>query len=116
MCMITDLVSDGFLTCSAPLELSLKLQKGASSARSDDMKGLKSAVLDWIVPHGELLTPPIPRNVKTNCGFNHDITGALLCPVEYDWADEECISSSHVAQLINIYYLSNQSQSKTTQW
>ncbi|KAF8236189.1 hypothetical protein L208DRAFT_1100785, partial [Tricholoma matsutake] len=35
------------------------LQKGASSARSDDTKGLKSAVLDCIVPQGDSLTPPI---------------------------------------------------------
>ncbi|KAF8222461.1 hypothetical protein L208DRAFT_1322589 [Tricholoma matsutake] len=40
------------------------LQKGASSAQSDDTKGLKSTVLDWIVPQGDSLTPPIPHNVK----------------------------------------------------
>jgi hypothetical protein len=101
--MIADLVSDRLLIdrCHcANKELCLKLQKGASSARSDDTKGLKSAVLDWIVPRGESLTPPIPRNVKTTRGFNHDKTGALLCPVEFDWSDEEWVSSPHVAQLI----------------
>ena len=40
------------------------VQKGVSSARSDDTKGLKGAILDWIVPHGQSLHPPIARNVK----------------------------------------------------
>ncbi|KAF8239124.1 hypothetical protein L208DRAFT_1239201, partial [Tricholoma matsutake] len=65
------------------------LQKSASSARSDDTKGLKSAVLDWIIPQGDSLTPPIPCNVKSSHGFNHDKTGQLLCLVEFDWSDEE---------------------------
>ncbi|KAF8225591.1 hypothetical protein L208DRAFT_1305560, partial [Tricholoma matsutake] len=65
------------------------LQKGASSARSDDTKGLKSTVLNWIVPQGDSLTPPIPRNVKSSRRFNHDKTGQLLCLVEFDWSDEE---------------------------
>jgi Family of unknown function (DUF6698) len=67
----------------------LKLQKGASSARSDDTRSLKSAILDWIVPCGELINPPIARNIKANRGFNHDKTGALLCPAGLDWSDEE---------------------------
>ncbi|KAF8225705.1 hypothetical protein L208DRAFT_1305349, partial [Tricholoma matsutake] len=65
------------------------LQKGASSAQSDDTKGLKSAVLDSIIPRGDSLTPPIPCNVKSSRGFNHDKTGQLLCLVEFDWSDEE---------------------------
>ncbi|KAF8218957.1 hypothetical protein L208DRAFT_1345232, partial [Tricholoma matsutake] len=71
------------------------LQKGASSAQSDDTKGLKSAVLDWIIPRGDSLTPPIPRNVKSSHGFNHDKTGQLLCPVEFDWSDEEVKAQLH---------------------
>ncbi|KAF8200969.1 hypothetical protein BJ912DRAFT_843657 [Pholiota molesta] len=65
------------------------LQKGASSARSDDTKSLKSAIIDWLMPPGESLTPPLPRNVKDNRGFNHEITGSLLCPAGVDWADRE---------------------------
>jgi len=65
------------------------LQKGASSARSDDTKSLKSAVLDWITPRGQPLNPPLARNVKTDRGFHHERTGALLCPTTLNWSDTE---------------------------
>lgn len=64
-----------------------KLQKGSSSARSDDTKSLKSAIVDWLMPVGEPLNPPIGRNVKADRGFNHEVTGALLCPTGLDWSD-----------------------------
>lgn len=66
-----------------------QIQKGASSARSDDTKSLKSAIVDWLMPSGEALIPPIARNVKIDRGFNHDVTGALLCPAGVDWSDHE---------------------------
>jgi hypothetical protein len=66
-----------------------KLQKGASSARSDDTQSLKSAIIDWIMPHGEALTPPIARNIKLDRRFNHKRTGFLLCPAGLDWTDPE---------------------------
>ncbi|KAG1871648.1 hypothetical protein F4604DRAFT_1881094 [Suillus subluteus] len=53
------------------------LGKGASGARGDDTKTLKSAVLEWLVPRGEV----------SDRGFNHEITGALLCPAGLDWSD-----------------------------
>ncbi|KAH6911947.1 hypothetical protein BKA70DRAFT_1370418 [Coprinopsis sp. MPI-PUGE-AT-0042] len=63
------------------------IQKGSSSARADDTKGLKGVILDWITPPGEALKPPLLRNVKTDQGFFHDVTGRLLCPIELDWQD-----------------------------
>jgi hypothetical protein len=75
-----------------------KIQKGVSSARSDDTKSLKGAVLDWIFPRDRDMRnvlpmdpPPQPlsRNIKTNRGFHHPITGALLCPAGLDYKDEE---------------------------
>ncbi|KAF6741086.1 hypothetical protein DFP72DRAFT_863184 [Ephemerocybe angulata] len=66
------------------------LQQGASSARADDTKSLKGAILDWIVPPGGApLQPPLSRNIKVNRGFNHDRTGFLLCPAELDWSQDE---------------------------
>lgn len=74
---------------SEPCSYCSKIQKGVSSARSDDTKSLKGAVLDWIFPRdGDMrnalpLDPPpqpLSRNVKTNRGFYHPITGELLCP------------------------------------
>ena len=66
-----------------------QLQKGASCARSDDTKSLKSVIIDWLVPAGEVITPPIARNVKNVRGFNHEVTGKLLCPAGINWSDQE---------------------------
>jgi len=65
------------------------IQKGASSARSDDTKSLKGAVLDWITPRGQPLNPPLARNVKIDRGFHHERTGALLCPAGIDWSNAD---------------------------
>lgn len=73
------------------LNLLYQLQKGVSSARSDDTKSLKGAVLDWIVPAGQSLTPPLARNVKMDRGFHHERTGFLLCPAGMNWLDEEYV-------------------------
>jgi hypothetical protein len=71
--------------------MAFQIQKGISSARSDDTKGLKGPILDWIVPLGQTLNPPLVRNVKMDRGFNHERTGALLCPTGMDWSDPEYI-------------------------
>jgi hypothetical protein len=65
----------------------LQLGKGASGARGDDTKTLKSAVLEWLVPRGQVVIPPLSRNIKSDRGFNHEITGALLCPAGLDWSN-----------------------------
>ncbi|KAF8067037.1 hypothetical protein FPV67DRAFT_1417472 [Lyophyllum atratum] len=65
------------------------IQKGSSNARSDDTKSLKGAILDWITPRGGTLSPTLSRNVKHDRGFNHERTGALLCPVDLNWSDED---------------------------
>ncbi|KIJ10964.1 hypothetical protein PAXINDRAFT_85259, partial [Paxillus involutus ATCC 200175] len=61
------------------------IQKGASSARADDMKSMKVAIIDWITPKDQILNPHIPRNVKTGRGFHYECIGALLCPTGYNW-------------------------------
>lgn len=66
---------------------SSKIQKGVSGARSDDTKSLKGPILDWIIPQGQPLNPPLARNIKTDRGFHHERTGALLCPTGLDWSD-----------------------------
>ncbi|TEB28677.1 hypothetical protein FA13DRAFT_1755807 [Coprinellus micaceus] len=67
--------------------VSTMITKGVNSARSDDTKSMKSAIVDWITPHRQVLNPPIQRNVKTDRGFHHERTGELLCPVNLDWKD-----------------------------
>jgi len=73
-----------------------KIQKGISSARSDDTKSLKGVVLDWITPRDMPLVPPLSRNVKTNRGFHHPVTSALLCPAGLDWRDAEWVLLTHI--------------------
>ncbi|KAJ3494462.1 hypothetical protein NMY22_g20071 [Coprinellus aureogranulatus] len=65
------------------------ITKGITSARSDDTKSLKVAVVDWITPSNEFLSPPLHRNVKSDRGFFHPRTGELLCPVNYNWSDPQ---------------------------
>ncbi|KAJ3517391.1 hypothetical protein NMY22_g13977 [Coprinellus aureogranulatus] len=64
------------------------LTKGVNTARADDVKSLKSAVIDWITPEGGVLSPTLPRNSKVGRGFHHSTTGRYLCPTDYDWEDE----------------------------
>ena len=52
---------------------------------------MKAAIIDWITPKGQTLTPHIPRNAKIGRGFHHEHTGALLCPAGYEWANEEFV-------------------------
>lgn len=65
----------------------LQLGKGASGSRGDDTKTLKSAVLEWLVPRGQAVIPPLSQNIKSDRGFNHEVTGALLCPAGLDWSN-----------------------------
>lgn len=42
-----------------------------------------------MAPAGKPLSPPISPDAKSERGFNHEATGALLCPVGIDWSDIE---------------------------
>ncbi|KAG2340111.1 hypothetical protein BDR05DRAFT_977499 [Suillus weaverae] len=55
----------------------------------DDTKMLKFAVLDWNTPKGAVIQPPLHRNSKIDHGFNHELTGSLLCPAGLDWSDPD---------------------------
>ncbi|KAG1826502.1 hypothetical protein EV424DRAFT_1537408 [Suillus variegatus] len=63
--------------------------KGAATARGEDTKSLKPVIIDWIAPAGEAVVPPMLQNAKTSRGFNHPLTGHLLCPAELDWDDTD---------------------------
>ena len=65
------------------------MRKGASGARGDDAANLKPAVVSWL---NDLLettaTPPLSPTDKSQRGFEHELTGQLLCPIEFDWSDD----------------------------
>lgn len=65
-----------------------QLRKGAGGARGDDAANLKPAVVSWISDLlGTPVTIPLAPPSKVGRGFEHDDTGRLLCPVDYNWDD-----------------------------
>ena len=49
--------------CSKYYSPHFKLQKGLSSAQADNTKGLKGAILDWIIPPGQSLLRKTSRSI-----------------------------------------------------
>ncbi|KAG2059901.1 hypothetical protein BDR06DRAFT_873106 [Suillus hirtellus] len=41
------------------------------------------------MPRGQVVIPPLSRNIKSDWGFNHEVTSALLCPAGLDWSNAE---------------------------
>ena len=75
-----------------PTWLENKLQIGANDAHSDDTGRLKVAVADWINDrrHSDVRLSAgvsLSANKKDQCGISHDVTGHLLCPINYNWDD-----------------------------
>lgn len=66
----------------------IKLRKGSGGARGDDAANLKPVVVSWIAGiMGTPVTVPLSPTSKLDRGFEHDDTGRLLCPIEYNWED-----------------------------
>ena len=69
------------------LTIKYELQKGANDACSNDVLSVREAVTNWlnkIYPTHSLLD----ISSWGNHGIKHEMTGRLLCPIEYDWTDE----------------------------
>jgi len=68
------------------------LQTGANDARSDDTSRLKVVVAEWLNSRSDSNSNPrLSAKRKDERGINHDITGYLLCPIDYDWDDPEYV-------------------------
>ncbi|KAF8896665.1 hypothetical protein BD779DRAFT_1668413 [Infundibulicybe gibba] len=63
-----------------------ELQAGAAGARSDDIKNMCAAVAAWLL-HKAI--PALNPNLRGDRGLNHDETGRLIRPPEYNWDDED---------------------------
>ncbi|TFK25883.1 hypothetical protein FA15DRAFT_549324, partial [Coprinopsis marcescibilis] len=63
------------------------LQKGSDSARSDDTKGLKKGVIEFLNDDAPL-DPYVHPGEKSSRGFAHPRLGQLLCPISKDWNNE----------------------------
>ncbi|KAG1895183.1 uncharacterized protein F5891DRAFT_984496 [Suillus fuscotomentosus] len=64
-----------------------KLNEGSDGARGDDSASLKCAVANWLMERTPTPNPTIHRQDKSGRGFYNDVTGGLLCPVDYDWSN-----------------------------
>ena len=66
----------------------IKPRKGSGGARGDDAANLKPVVVSWIPSIlGMPVTVPLSPSSKLDHGFEHDDTGCLLCPIEYNLGD-----------------------------
>jgi hypothetical protein len=72
-----------------PFSHYIQLQTGANDARSDDTSRLKIVVAEWLNSRTPSTSHTrLTAKGKDERGINHDITGHLLCPIDYDWDDE----------------------------
>ncbi|EGO05078.1 hypothetical protein SERLA73DRAFT_68723 [Serpula lacrymans var. lacrymans S7.3] len=56
------------------------IQKSILGAQSDDTKGLKAPIIDWIAPNNQALGPTLLHNIKNNHSFHHYQKDELFCP------------------------------------
>ncbi|KAG2135515.1 hypothetical protein DEU56DRAFT_908867 [Suillus clintonianus] len=83
-----------------------KLNRSADAARGDDTTSLKFAVASWLMQASPTPNPVISHRDKSYRGFYHDVTGKLLCPVDYDWNDtivREAIRNCHPDYRVTSY-------------
>lgn len=66
----------------------LQLIRGANDARGDDINTIKKAVANFLNKCSDT-QPPLQADDRSTRGLQHDTTGRLLCPIEYDWDDIE---------------------------
>ena len=80
--LIADLVSSEMLPViwNVARSMSMQIEKGMNGARGDDTKSMKVAIINWITPPGQNLTPPLNRKLKSTRSFHHQSTGVMLCP------------------------------------
>ena len=78
---------------------SLQIQKGAAEARFDDATSLEPLMIEWLTPPGEYFNPPLFYHQKENRGFNHEVTGAQLCPADVDWSDTKQVVICFIIEL-----------------
>ncbi|KAF9475565.1 hypothetical protein BDN70DRAFT_883565 [Pholiota conissans] len=75
---------------SEPGELSqfyALLQVGANNARSEDLHRIRKYLAEWLNHFHPMPSPLLDQDDRKNRGLGHDLTGRLLCPVEFNWDD-----------------------------
>jgi hypothetical protein len=78
----------------------LQLKYGQDSSRSDDTSTIKKAIFEMLLEFDRGAIDLLTCKQKDNRGFNHPLTGKLLCPAKLDWDDEQCVIINLVAHMI----------------
>ena len=87
--LIGDLVCAAYAIFCRTLTSRSQVQKGVNASCADDTKGMKGAIIEWITLPDHELVPRLSQRHKFDRGFQHETTGALLCPAGVDWTDSE---------------------------
>ncbi|KAI9573028.1 hypothetical protein HD554DRAFT_2035474 [Boletus coccyginus] len=62
-----------------------QLGKGANSGHNENTHRLKILVVHWLMEGTPKPDPPLSISDKSGRGFYNDMTGKLLCLVDYNW-------------------------------
>ena len=79
----------------------IKLQAGANDACSDDTSWLKVAIAEWL-NSSTSSNVRISAKVKEEHGIFNDVMGCLLCPINYDWDNPECVTTFSLPDQSNV--------------
>jgi hypothetical protein len=76
------------------------LQSGANNAQSDDTAKLKVAIAYWVNASIQESSTNSTSNwldptTQGGHGINNDVTGHLLCPIDYNWDDPSYVTCSN---------------------
>ncbi|KZP24373.1 hypothetical protein FIBSPDRAFT_735796 [Athelia psychrophila] len=84
-------VSDcvGHLFFLSLTSLQIQINKGADMARGDDASTLKVVVVSWVYEAFGPSVPSLVGGTKDGRGLHNEHTGRLLCPCEFNWAEDE---------------------------
>ncbi|KII83955.1 hypothetical protein PLICRDRAFT_147661 [Plicaturopsis crispa FD-325 SS-3] len=86
--VVNDKLNDDEFTSEKLHDFYKHITAGGNAARGDDAGKLKTSVVGWIAELFCVPVPPIDHDSKLERGLDHDATGALLCPAEFDWTYE----------------------------
>ncbi|KAF8583686.1 hypothetical protein K439DRAFT_1240134, partial [Ramaria rubella] len=64
------------------------MRSGQDGARSDDTSALKKQIPDMLWQYDRAAAADLDSKDKATRGFNHPLTGRLLCPAKLDSGDE----------------------------
>ncbi|KAG6902240.1 hypothetical protein DXG01_000781, partial [Tephrocybe rancida] len=65
------------------------IDKGILAARLDDKRAIQDKIFSWLAATFGDIALELEGLDKKDLGFNHPLTGSLLCPVNLEWDDQQ---------------------------